>query len=140
MMAAAQPGSGEQTCTPAIRLRLTSHGGLYAWEFQKNGRELRVRVEGQLVFGTAALILHAAVAEFGLAYLPADQVAARLADGQLARAGLGRRSAVPSAEIAARLPDPDLKTALRASVRTFPRWLRTDWIIWIGAMTGWRKN
>src|SRR5437879_1038184 len=29
-----------------ITLRLPTHGGLYAWEFEKGGRELRVRVEG----------------------------------------------------------------------------------------------
>src|SRR5205814_8869190 len=33
-----------------INLRLPTHGGLYAWEFEKDGRELRVHVEGQLVF------------------------------------------------------------------------------------------
>jgi len=56
-----------------INLRLPTHGGLYAWEFEKRGRELRVRVEGQLVFGTATLILQAALDGFGLAYLPEDQ-------------------------------------------------------------------
>ena len=38
-----------------INLRLPTYGGLYAWEFEKAGRELKVRVEGQLVFNTAAL-------------------------------------------------------------------------------------
>jgi DNA-binding transcriptional LysR family regulator len=68
-----------------INLRLPTHGGLYAWEFEKNRRELNVRVEGQLVFNTAALILHAAVEGFGLAYLPEEQVRAHLADGRLVR-------------------------------------------------------
>src|SRR3954465_4982908 len=53
-----------------INPRLPTHGGLYAWEFEKNRRELKVRVEGQLVFNTAALLLKAAVAGFGLACLP----------------------------------------------------------------------
>src|SRR5206468_4962440 len=35
-----------------ITLRLPTHGGLYAWEFEKGGRELRVRVEGQLTYNT----------------------------------------------------------------------------------------
>jgi len=73
------------TAHECINLRLPTHGGLYAWEFEKGGRELRVRVEGQLVFGTTALILRAALAGFGLAYLPEDQVAAHLAAGRLAR-------------------------------------------------------
>ena len=71
------------TAHACINLRLPTHGGLYAWEFERAGRELRVRVEGQLVFGTTALILDAALAGFGLAYLPTDQVAAQLADGRL---------------------------------------------------------
>ena len=73
------------TAHACINLRLPTHGGLYAWEFERGGRELRVRVEGQVVFGTTALILDAAVAGFGLAYLPEDQVAPQLADGRLVR-------------------------------------------------------
>jgi DNA-binding transcriptional LysR family regulator len=68
-----------------VNLRLPTHGGLYAWEFEKDGRDLRVRVEGQLVFSTAALILTAALAGFGLAYLPEDQVRTHVADGRLVR-------------------------------------------------------
>ncbi|MGH7210049.1 MAG: LysR family transcriptional regulator [Acetobacteraceae bacterium] len=68
-----------------INLRLPTHGGLYAWEFDKDGREFRVRVEGQLVFSTTALILKASLAGFGLAYLPEQQVAKHLADGELVR-------------------------------------------------------
>jgi DNA-binding transcriptional LysR family regulator len=68
-----------------INLRLPTYGGLYAWEFEKAGRELKVRVEGQLVFNTAALRLNAVLAGLGLAYLPEDQVTAQLADGRLLR-------------------------------------------------------
>jgi DNA-binding transcriptional LysR family regulator len=68
-----------------INLRLPTHGGLYAWEFEKGGRELRVRVEGQLAFNSVTLMLNAALAGFGLAYLPEDKVQARLAEGQLIR-------------------------------------------------------
>jgi DNA-binding transcriptional LysR family regulator len=67
-----------------INLRLPAHG-LYAWEFQRGGRELRARVEGQLVFNTTALILNAAVAGFGLAYLPEQQVQKNLDNGELVR-------------------------------------------------------
>src|SRR5687767_10458159 len=52
-----------------ITLRLP-HGGLYAWEFEKAGRELRVRVDGQLTFNTAAQQLNGALAGLGLAYVP----------------------------------------------------------------------
>jgi len=68
-----------------INLRLPTHGGLYAWEFEKDGHELRVRVEGQLVFSTAELMLNAAVDGFGLAYLPEEQVRTQLEGGQLVR-------------------------------------------------------
>src|SRR5437773_1303600 len=56
-----------------ITLRLPS-GGLYAWEFEKGGRELRVRVEGQLTCNTTAQMLNAALAGMGLAYVPEDWV------------------------------------------------------------------
>ena len=81
-----QPQTPQDLTTHAcINLRLPTHGGLYAWEFERDGRELRVRVEGQLMFNTTALILKAALAGFGLAYLPEDQVQAHLAEGRLAR-------------------------------------------------------
>src|SRR5712664_2428750 len=45
-----------------INLRLPTHGGLYAWEFEKDGRELKVRVEGQLFFNGTNQMLTAALA------------------------------------------------------------------------------
>lgn len=68
-----------------INLRLPTHDNLYAWEFEKFGRELKVRVEGQLVFNNIALRLNAALAGCGLAYLPEEQVEVHLADGRLIR-------------------------------------------------------
>ncbi|RVD17457.1 MAG: LysR family transcriptional regulator [Mesorhizobium sp.] len=68
-----------------INLRLPTYGGLYAWEFEKAGRELKVRVEGQLVFNTSALRMNAVLAGLGLAYLPEEQLTAQLADGRLVR-------------------------------------------------------
>jgi DNA-binding transcriptional LysR family regulator len=68
-----------------INMRLPTYGGLYGWEFEKNGREVKVRVEGQLVFNSSALRLKAALAGFGLAYLPDDQVEAHVAEGRLVR-------------------------------------------------------
>ena len=73
------------TAHDCINLRLPTYGGLYAWEFEKAGRELKVRPEGQLVFNNVALRLNAALAGFGLAYLPEDQVQTHLADGRLIR-------------------------------------------------------
>ena len=53
-----------------INLRLPTYGGIYAWEFEKNRRELNVRVDGQLVFNGVASMLNAALNGLGLAYLP----------------------------------------------------------------------
>lgn len=68
-----------------INLRLPTYGGVYAWEFERDGRELRVRVEGQLVFNNIALRLNAVLAGLGLAYMPENLVEAHLADGRLVR-------------------------------------------------------
>ncbi|WP_119309784.1 LysR family transcriptional regulator [Cohaesibacter haloalkalitolerans] len=66
-----------------INLRLSGHGGLYAWEFEKEGRELSVRVDGQLVFNTGSLILKAAQNGLGLAYLPQAQLSPLIESGKL---------------------------------------------------------
>jgi DNA-binding transcriptional LysR family regulator len=58
---------------------------LYPWEFEKGDRELKVRVEGQLVFNGTAQMLNAALAGFGLAYVPEDLVQKHLAKGRLIR-------------------------------------------------------
>jgi DNA-binding transcriptional LysR family regulator len=68
-----------------INLRLPTYGGLYAWEFEKGKRELRVRVEGQLTFNGIPQMLNAALAGFGLAYLPEDLVQSHLAKRRLTR-------------------------------------------------------
>jgi len=73
------------TAHHCINIRLPTYGGLYAWEFEKRGRELKVRVDGQLVFNTSALRLNAVRAGLGLAYLPEDQVREALANGRLIR-------------------------------------------------------
>lgn len=72
------------TAHDCINLRLPLHG-LYAWEFEKGGRELRVRVDGQLVFNTSALMLNATAAGFGLAYFTEQQVKKHLDNGELVR-------------------------------------------------------
>ncbi|PTE07369.1 LysR family transcriptional regulator [Mesorhizobium helmanticense] len=72
----------EHSC---INLRLPTYGGIYAWEFEKDGHELKVRVEGQLVFNNIGLRMNAVLAGLGLAYLPEDRVRQHLADGRLLR-------------------------------------------------------
>jgi DNA-binding transcriptional LysR family regulator len=73
------------TAHDCINIRLPTYGSIYAWEFEKRGRALKVRVEGQLVFNNIALRVNAALAGLGLAYLFEDQVQEHVAEGRLAR-------------------------------------------------------
>ncbi len=68
-----------------INLRLPTLGGLYPWEFERDGRELRVRVEGQLAFNNATMMLQAAIAGFGLAFVLEDIAEDDIAAGRLVR-------------------------------------------------------
>ena len=68
-----------------INLRLPTYGGLYAWEFEKGERELKVRVEGQLVLNGTTQMLNAALAGLGLAYVPQDLAQPHLDTGLLTR-------------------------------------------------------
>src|SRR5204862_2071514 len=68
-----------------INLRLPTRGGLYAWEFEQDGRELKVHVEGQLVFNGTFQMLNAALAGFGLAYVPEAVARPHLVKGRLIR-------------------------------------------------------
>ena len=66
-----------------INLRLPTHGGLWAWEFERNGRELKVRVDGQLIFNNIFQVRDAALDGFGLAYIPEDLARTHLLRGKL---------------------------------------------------------
>jgi DNA-binding transcriptional LysR family regulator len=68
-----------------INLRLPTHGGLYAWEFERAAREMRVRVEGQTTFNGTPQMLNAALAGFGLAYLPEDVAQLHVSKKRLVR-------------------------------------------------------
>lgn len=68
-----------------INLRLPTSGGFYVWDFRKDGQELRVRVQGRLVFNAVALIRNGALEGLGLAHLPVDLVEADLRQGRLER-------------------------------------------------------
>jgi len=68
-----------------LNLRLPTYGGIYAWEFEKRGRAMKVRVDGQLVLNTGLLRMNAVLAGLGLAYIPEDLVKRDIADGRLIR-------------------------------------------------------
>jgi DNA-binding transcriptional LysR family regulator len=73
------------TAQACINLRLPTSGGFWPWPFAKDGRELKVRAEGPLAFNAIPLILNAAMAGLGLAYLPEDVVQENVAAGRLVR-------------------------------------------------------
>jgi DNA-binding transcriptional LysR family regulator len=66
-----------------INRRLVTAGGLYAWEFEKDGKELRVRVEGRLTLNDEATMVDAALDGLGIAYVPEDMAAPHLESGAL---------------------------------------------------------
>jgi DNA-binding transcriptional LysR family regulator len=68
-----------------INIRLPTRGGLSPWNFERRGREMKVRAEGPLVFNNTTLRRQAVLAGVGLAYLPEDQVQPHLKDGSLIR-------------------------------------------------------
>lgn len=94
MAAAASPEYFARHPPPLTPDDLTGHrciaqrqasGGLYAWEFEQGGRELEVRVEGQVVCNTSPHIVAAALDGMGIAFLPEDEFSPHLQDGRLIR-------------------------------------------------------
>jgi DNA-binding transcriptional LysR family regulator len=68
-----------------INVRLPTYGGLFAWDLEKDGREVRVRGEGQLVFNNLGLRVQSALDGLGLAYIPDDTVLPHVSAGRLVR-------------------------------------------------------
>ncbi|OLO04911.1 LysR family transcriptional regulator [Salinicola socius] len=73
----------ELTRHDCINLRFPTHGGLYAWEFEKDGREIKVKVSGQLTFNSINPIIQAAIDGHGIGYVPEDTVTKAIANGEL---------------------------------------------------------
>lgn len=80
---AAPATPGDLTDHRCVNLRLPTHGGLYPWEFEDGGREIKVRVDGQLIFDNIYDILEAALDGFGLAFVPEDIARPHLENGAL---------------------------------------------------------
>lgn len=68
-----------------INQRMQTAGGLHVWEFQRRGRQLNVRVDGQLVFNTSPNMVDAALAGLGIAFLPEEEFAPHIEEGRLVR-------------------------------------------------------
>lgn len=93
LVAVASPDYLEKRAAPETPRDLVAHdcinhrqaraGGLYVWEFEKDGAEVRVRVDGQLTFNTSYAMIDAAVSGYGIAYVPESLVLDEIASGQL---------------------------------------------------------
>lgn len=68
-----------------INMRLPTHGGIYPWEFSRDDQQIRIRVEGQLIFNNLNARVEAAIAGLGLAYVPEDCVSEAVATGTLVK-------------------------------------------------------
>ncbi|MGH8655767.1 MAG: LysR family transcriptional regulator [Gammaproteobacteria bacterium] len=68
-----------------INLRFPTRGGLSVWEFERRGRQLNVRVEGQIVFNTTPPIVTASLEGLGVAFLPEEEFAPHIQEGRLVR-------------------------------------------------------
>jgi DNA-binding transcriptional LysR family regulator len=68
-----------------INQRMPTSGGLYVWDFARRGKSVNVRVDGPLIFNTAAPQVDAALAGLGITLLPEDELGDHLADGRLVR-------------------------------------------------------
>lgn len=67
-----------------INIRFPS-GGVYVWEFERRGRQMNVRVEGQAIFNTSPHIAQAALDGLGIAFLPEEEFSPHLEEGRLVR-------------------------------------------------------
>ena len=68
-----------------INQRMQTSGGLYVWDFEQRGKQVNVRVNGQLIFNTSSHIVDAALAGLGIAYLPEEEFEPHLREGRLER-------------------------------------------------------
>tara|TARA_E500000318_G_scaffold85940_2_gene82303 strand:+ start:79 stop:975 length:897 start_codon:yes stop_codon:yes gene_type:complete len=73
------------TAHKCINIRMPTYGGLFPWDLEKDGREVNVRGEGQLVFNNLAMRLRSTLDGLGVAYMPEDQVLPYIAEGRLVR-------------------------------------------------------
>lgn len=73
------------TAHTCINIRLPTYGGLLPWVLEKDGREVKVRAEGHLVFNSLSMRLASALDGLGIAYMPEDQVLPYVIDGRLVR-------------------------------------------------------
>lgn len=94
MAAVASPAYFDHHPAPKVPDDLTRHncinirfpsGGVYVWDFERRGRQVNVRVDGQAVFNTSPHIVLAALDGLGIAFLPEEEFAPYIEEGRLVR-------------------------------------------------------
>lgn len=78
-------GPADLTRHNCINIRFPTSGGLYVWEFERRGRQMNVRVDGQMIFNTSPHIVLAALDGLGIAFLPEEEFAPHIEEGRLVR-------------------------------------------------------
>jgi DNA-binding transcriptional LysR family regulator len=68
-----------------INMRFPTHGGLYVWEFERKGKQVNVRVDGQVTLNSTPHIVIAALEGLGIAFLPEEEFAPHIEQGRLVR-------------------------------------------------------
>jgi DNA-binding transcriptional LysR family regulator len=76
---------GDLTGHNCINIRFPTSGGLYVWEFERRGRQVNVRVDGQAIFNTSPHIVLAALDGLGIAFLPEEEFSPHIEEGRLIR-------------------------------------------------------
>ncbi|WP_141452849.1 LysR family transcriptional regulator [Pseudoxanthomonas sp. z9] len=78
-------GPADLTRHNCINIRFPTSGGLYVWEFERRGRQMNVRVDGQMIVNTSPHIVLAALDGLGIAFLPEEEFAPHIEEGRLVR-------------------------------------------------------
>lgn len=97
-----------------VNYRLLGGGGLLPWEFEEEGRNLRLKVSGQLIVNDEVLAAAAVRAGAGLGYLMEHDVADEIADGRLVQVLAAWCPSYPGCRLY--YPDRRVTPALRALI------------------------
>lgn len=68
-----------------IGFRLTTQGGIYAWEFEHEGLQIKIKINGQWVFNESYHSVDAVRLGLGIAYIPEDMIEDDLLCGRLVK-------------------------------------------------------
>lgn len=106
-----------------INMRFSGSGELFAWEFERDGKEFRIRVPSVLIVSESQIALNAALAGTGMAWMPQDLVREHLAAGRLVSVLDGWTAPLP--ELHVYYPDRNFqRTALKLLLDHLRKWAK----------------